>query len=236
MGHPLIHKAPFNIAGGFKGRWQLAGDFRFFLDAFGGVGQKIKGIPGRHEAGPSQSQGHPAGIDGDPAPPPLFGHKGGGAAAAVMDGADFGKEGMNSLYLQIIDVILKVCDFQVNDITGKTSKLKKYHISRSQVFSQSPLLIRLFLQNRLSAGLIHGFQDTFQVNHNFRGWEPQDPQPQGKYVFIPLPVVSLSLRLKMAVAVNLYDQTGPAGIKISNIRADGVLLPVFYSSWSSAQI
>src|SRR5205823_6388437 len=48
----------------------------------GAVLQLIVGVSGRQQPLASKRQGHAAGVDGDPAPPPLLGHIGGRAAAA----------------------------------------------------------------------------------------------------------------------------------------------------------
>ena len=46
------------------------------------VGQYVVLIPGTHDAGTGQGQSHPRGVNGYPAPTPLFGDISGGAGPA----------------------------------------------------------------------------------------------------------------------------------------------------------
>ena len=57
-------------------------EFGFFLVSGIRVGEEVVGVAGAHDAGAGEGEGHPGGVDGDPAAAPLFGDVGGGARAA----------------------------------------------------------------------------------------------------------------------------------------------------------
>ena len=81
MRHALVDEALAEAAVHRLGAGRGAGDFGLLELAFAGIGQQVVGIAGAHEPGTGQGQGHAGGVDGDPAPAPLFGDVGGGAGA-----------------------------------------------------------------------------------------------------------------------------------------------------------
>jgi hypothetical protein len=82
VGHPLIDKAVADVAVGGRSGKGRAADLRLFPLPGRGIGQQVIGVARSHDAGAGQSQGHPAGVNRDPATSPLLGRIGRGAAAA----------------------------------------------------------------------------------------------------------------------------------------------------------
>ena len=82
--HVLVHEAAADVVLAWRAgaRRRSAENLRFLLVPFGRVGEEVAGELGGHQAGAGQGQGDAAGVEGDPAPPPLLGHIGGRAAAS----------------------------------------------------------------------------------------------------------------------------------------------------------
>ncbi|MBS1225690.1 MAG: hypothetical protein H6R24_2368 [Proteobacteria bacterium] len=82
VGDALVDEAMADVAVGGMRTGDAAGDFGFLELAFAGVGQQVERIARAHDAGAGQRQRDARGVDGDPAPAPLFGDVGGGTGTA----------------------------------------------------------------------------------------------------------------------------------------------------------
>ena len=80
--HALIDKALANIVMDRRIGGNALRELGFLGAAFLAVGEQIPGIARRHDPRAGKRQRNAAGIDGDPAPPPLLGDIGGRAGAA----------------------------------------------------------------------------------------------------------------------------------------------------------
>jgi len=82
VGNALVYEAFADVVIGFVCGRDFAGEFGFFADAVGRIGQEVVGVFCAHQARAGQGESDAAGVAGDPAAAPLLGDIGGGAAAA----------------------------------------------------------------------------------------------------------------------------------------------------------
>ena len=80
--HPLIDEALADVPLGGRIGGRFAGEFRFLGLAFGRIRQQVVRVTSAHDPGAGQGESDAGGVDGDPAPAPLFGDIGGGAGTA----------------------------------------------------------------------------------------------------------------------------------------------------------
>ena len=80
--HALIDETVADTALGRRGLRRSTGERALLGLTLGTVGKQIERVARAHQTGTGQRDSDPAGINGDPAPPPLFGYIGGGARAA----------------------------------------------------------------------------------------------------------------------------------------------------------